>query len=63
VAAFDGGPYGDDFRIDPGATTSRELILAIPNKGSAAQQATINSIVRYGAALPNPVVVRPRVYP
>jgi len=56
VAGFDGAVF-DGVRIAPGATTARELIVAVqPGVASSAQQAALAEIVRYGAS--NGVTVR-----
>ena len=56
VAGFDGAVF-DGVRIAPGATTARELVVAIePGVASSAQQAALAEVVQYGAS--NGVTVR-----
>jgi hypothetical protein len=56
VAGFDGAVF-DGVRIAPGATTARELVVAVqPGVASSAQQAALAEVVQYGAS--NGVTVR-----
>ncbi len=56
VAGFDGAVF-DGVRVAPGATTTRELVVAIqPGVASSAQQAALTQVVQYGAS--NGVTVR-----
>ncbi|MEL6892149.1 MAG: hypothetical protein AAFP84_11170, partial [Actinomycetota bacterium] len=57
VRDFDGADH-DGVSIEPGATTSRELVIAVePGVMSDAQRAALDEVVEYGASLENRVDV------
>jgi filamentous hemagglutinin len=65
VAGYTGtGPQGwAGVIIRDNQITSRGLDVIVPHSGTAAQQAVLNDIVKYGASLPKPITVNVIKYP
>jgi filamentous hemagglutinin len=60
VASFSSRTWAN---VTVSGVTSRELVIAVPHAGSAAQQAALSAAIQYGASPSVGVVVKVVVYP